>query len=289
MKKKLIVILFGIVALALGSFSTIFSVSDTPELTTISPQLTPTQTQQELRCFDSSGVQPIDNQGVLSVLVWNIYKQNRANWQKELEELSAQAQLLLLQEARLDATLKQWIESNGWNGNQVNAFKAFDEASGVLNLAKVLPTRACGYVEKEPWLQLPKSGIYATYPLSNGQTLATVNLHAVNFTLGVAEYQNQLDTLAQAVAAHQGPLIIAGDFNSWSETRMATMRAALQSLGVQEVMFSPDLRTEFVTGLPLDHLFYRGLILQSAQVTETDASDHNPLSARFLLPSLSEQ
>ncbi len=49
-----------------------------------------------------------------------------------------------------------------------------------------------------------------------------------------------------------GPVIVAGDFNSWSEARMALLSIQLASVGLQEVRFSPDNRTTFINYLPLD-------------------------------------
>jgi endonuclease/exonuclease/phosphatase (EEP) superfamily protein YafD len=215
--------------------------------------------------------------------VWNIYKQNREGWSEELSRLSSDAQLLLLQEASLNTGLKQWLSEQGWEGNQVNAFKVMGESAGVINLARTTPNLACGYTEMEPWLRLPKSGIYARYPLSNGQELAVVNLHAVNFTYGTNEYQLQLQALANELSQHTGPIIVAGDFNSWSEERMTVMKQVLTSLGLNEVSFSPDNRVRFISGLPLDHVFYRGLKLENAKAPESDASDHNPLLLSFSL------
>jgi len=215
--------------------------------------------------------------------VWNIYKQNREGWSEELSRLSSDAQLLLLQEASLNTGLKQWLSEQGWEGNQVNAFKVMGESAGVINLARTTPNLACGYTEMEPWLRLPKSGIYARYPLSNGQVLAVVNLHSVNFTYGTDEYQLQLEALANELSQHTGPIIVAGDFNSWSEERMSVMKQVLTSLGLSEVSFSPDNRVRFISGLPLDHVFYRGLKLENAKAPESDASDHNPLLLSFSL------
>lgn len=236
-----------------------------------------------LRCAHASNVESIDNNGDINLLVWNIYKQNRDNWSQELTKYSEDKQLVLLQEASMTAELKEWIKQPFWFGNQVDAFKAFERSAGVLNLSKSLPKLACAYTELEPWLRLPKSAIYATYPLSDGELLAVVNIHAVNFTYGTDEYQRQLGALVAELSKHPGPIIVAGDFNSWSADRMAVMKNALDKLGVQEVSYHPDHRTQFITGLPLDHVFYRGLALIQAEAPESDASDHNPLEVMFRL------
>ncbi|MDF5512591.1 endonuclease/exonuclease/phosphatase family protein, partial [Vibrio parahaemolyticus] len=126
-----------------------------------------------------------------------------------------------------------------------------------------------------------KSALYSEYPLSNGSTLAVANIHAVNFTLGVQAYQQQIDVLVNALTKHQGPVILAGDFNSWNEARWSTLRDIVEKLALQEVVFQPDLRTRFITGRVLDHVFYRGLTLEKAKAPTTDASDHNPLLLGF--------
>ncbi|MGD8173228.1 endonuclease/exonuclease/phosphatase family protein [Vibrio sp. TRT 21S02] len=280
MRKKLLLGLpFMITVVIIWGYQTIFTLSDTPQLTTIESH----SELPSLNCYHNPAPVTIDESGVINLLVWNIYKQNRDNWQQALEQYSSNKQLVLLQEASMTSELKQWIAQRGWNGNQVDAFKAFDVSAGVLNLAPELPVKACAYTELEPWLRLPKSALYATYQLSDGQQLAVVNIHGVNFTYGTTEYQRQLDSLVAALNEHTGPIIVAGDFNSWSEQRLQVLKQALSGLKLTEVKFSPDHRVEFLTGLPLDHVFYKGLSLKTAEAPVSDASDHNPLLVQFSL------
>ena len=278
-KKHLLILPIVVLAAVIGGFQLTFSLPKQPQLSTISQS----GEDVSLRCAHASQVESIDNDGDINLLVWNIYKQNRDNWSQELTKHSDDKQLVLLQEASMTPELKEWMKQQLWFGNQVDAFKAFERSAGVLNLSKSLPKLACAYTELEPWLRLPKSAIYATYPLSDGQVLSVVNIHAVNFTYGTDEYQRQLGTLVDELSKHQGPIIVAGDFNSWSADRMAVMRSALDTLGVKEVSYRPDHRTQFITGLPLDHVFYRGLTLIKAEAPESDASDHNPLEVMFRL------
>lgn len=233
-------------------------------------------------CYkDKAIAQPIDDDGHLGVLVWNIYKQNEDNWQKALTQYAQKSQLMMLQEASLSDEFKAWIEKQSWGASYVSAFKVFDVGAGVLNLANQMPKTACAYTAVEPWILLPKSGLYASYALSNGQTLAAINVHAINFTIGTEEYTEQIQALEEALAKHKGPVIMGGDFNTWSEDRMMELTSLVDELGLQEVNFTPDNRRLFVNGLPLDHLFYRGLKLIKAHSPVTDASDHNPLLAEF--------
>ncbi|WP_194437122.1 endonuclease/exonuclease/phosphatase family protein [Vibrio fluminensis] len=279
-KRELIGLPVVAIAATVMAYHSIFTLPDSAKVSTLSPSV---QTP-ELACYNNPKATAIDHQGQLNVLVWNIYKQNRTNWQSALEYLSQDKQLLLLQEASMTPELRQWIDHGKWSGNIVDAFKAFDTKAGVLNLAHELPQKACAYTEMEPWLRLPKSAIYATYPLSSGQSLAVVNIHAINFTYGTEEYHRQLGSLATVLAKHSGPMIIAGDFNSWSEERLRVMKSLLEKLKVKEATYQPDHRKQFINGLPLDHLFYRGLVLEKAKAPTSDASDHNPIEVYFRLP-----
>ncbi|MGF1719813.1 endonuclease/exonuclease/phosphatase family protein [Vibrio kyushuensis] len=285
MKQKYLLYLTLILGL-LGTFSligtiasySIFNVSETPSVTNLSSEST-----LKLQCHQETSVTAIDNNGQLDVLVWNIYKQNRLNWHEALTAFSQSAQLILLQEASMTESLKGWVLDKGWQGNQVEAFKAFDVSSGVLTIAASSPALACAYLELEPWLRLPKSALYSLYQLSNGEMLAVVNIHAVNFTYGVGEYHHQLEVLAKELTQHEGPIILAGDFNSWNEERVAELNQVVEFLGLEAATFSPDHRKQFVNGLALDHVFYRGLSLKTAEAPLSDASDHNPLLVSFSL------
>lgn len=280
MKKRYWILPILLSAIGISAFFSIFTIPSQPELVTISHN----QQGEPLLCYQNPKPQVLDQDGQINLLVWNIYKQNRPNWQAALADFSAPQQLLLLQEANMNEAFKAWISQYGWDGTQTRAFEAFGEAAGVINLAKVMPAMACAYTQLEPWLRLPKSAIYARYRLSNQQELAVVNLHAVNFTYGTQEYQEQIAALLDELRSFAGPVIVAGDFNSWSEARMALLSAALTEIGLQAVVFESDNRTTFINGLPLDHVFYRGLILKKAEAPQSDASDHNPLLVSFRLP-----
>lgn len=235
-------------------------------------------------CIEISTLTPIDNQGQLRVLSWNIYKQNNAGWDMTLLDILQRTELSLLQEVSLSPSFINWLQQLDWFGQQASAFEVFDKSSGVFNLSKMLPKKVCAIFETEPWLQLPKSALFASYPLSSGDSLWVVNIHAVNFTVGTEEFEQQLLELEQAVEQHTGPIVFAGDFNTWSEIRLSKVEQVMQTLGLVEVEFSPDDRTKFaITGQPLDHIFYRGLSLKKAEVLTTSASDHQPLWVEFSL------
>ncbi|MBE8605173.1 endonuclease/exonuclease/phosphatase family protein [Vibrio sp. OPT10] len=277
MFKKTIIVIAVLITLVVASFHLIFVIPQKPNLVTSSYSTS----NDTYSCYQNSLPKSIDISDGLSLIVWNIYKQNRNNWQNELNQLTEGSDLVLLQEARMTKELSQWVTSGQWGSTRVNAFEVFEQSAGVLSLATHLPIEACAYTHEEPWLQLPKSALWSRYQLSNGEELAVINIHAVNFTFGTEDYKAQLKSLTDNLQKYRGPVIFAGDFNSWSEARFAVLKEALEKVGLTEVVFDPDNRTQFMTGLVLDHVFYRGLEVEKAKAPITDASDHNPMRVTF--------
>ncbi|GEA59522.1 endonuclease/exonuclease/phosphatase family protein [Vibrio comitans] len=249
--------------------------------------ITDTEAESAFQCtaFEQSG-KAIDDEGRIDVLVWNIYKQNKDDWQSELTKLLNGKQLGLLQEVSFTDEFKAWLYQLNWVGQQVKAFESFDVSAGVFNITQVYPIRACAQLDAEPWIQIPKSALFATYPLSNGEVLAVGNLHGINFTFGTEAYSKQLKLLASKLEQHNGPVILGGDFNTWSDARLEQLTQIMSSANLEEVVFEPDQRTEFMGGHVLDHIYYRGLNLKKAEAPTSDASDHNPMLASFSIAEI---
>ncbi|MBL4830148.1 MAG: endonuclease/exonuclease/phosphatase family protein [Aliivibrio sp.] len=280
MRYKNSLLLFALIVISASAvFQWVFTVPKQAQLINIEPS-----SAYGGRCYQSTNKleMAIDVDDEVSLLVWNIYKQQGDNWAAELSRLSKKAQLILLQETSLTSELKQFISESRFIAKSVRAFDAFETSTGVLNLSTSPPQSICAYIDVEPWLTLPKSALLAYYRLSNNRVLAVVNIHAINFTFGTKEYQKQLMQLSQILVKHQGPMIVAGDFNSWSESRLQQLKSKMSLLGLIDVQFTPDYRRRFVlNNMALDHVFYRGLTLKKAEAPLSDASDHNPMSVVF--------
>jgi endonuclease/exonuclease/phosphatase (EEP) superfamily protein YafD len=109
------------------------------------------------------------------------------------------------------------------------------------------------------------------------------NVHAVNFSFGTAEFRIQMRQLTDILVAHDGPLIVAGDFNTWSLLRMSLVRDILvDRLKLEKVAFE-TARTSRAFRRPLDHAYYRGLRVVERWTEASETSDHNPLWVEFAL------
>ncbi|MCE0556678.1 endonuclease/exonuclease/phosphatase family protein [Motilimonas sp. E26] len=215
------------------------------------------------------------------LIVWNIYKYQAPQWQATLDKLSKNADLLLLQEAKGNKEINQYWLTRGWYGELANAFQIGDSTFGVQTLAKVMAQKVCVNLTAEPYIRFPKSTLAVTYPWQGSDLpLLVINIHGINFTLGTETLKAQLSPLLRAVDAHKGPVIVAGDLNTWSQDRIDLVERSFIALGLRSVNLEPDHRLR-VMGMPLDHVYFRGLNVERAFSSLDPGSDHQPLIMMF--------
>jgi endonuclease/exonuclease/phosphatase (EEP) superfamily protein YafD len=208
---------------------------------------------------------------------WNLHKQQDLGWREELLRLSERSDLLLLQEAALTPELRGVLDDGRYTWILASAF-AFDGTDyGVVIAARARPTFFCTGRAFEPLTGIPKSYLVARFRVEGRErTLAVATLHAVNFTLDLAAYDEELDALGAVLAAHDGPIALAGDFNTWNEARERRVDSLATRLGLESIAFAPDERSRFL-GRPADWAFARGADVLGSETREVTASDHNPL------------
>ncbi|MGT3030642.1 endonuclease/exonuclease/phosphatase family protein, partial [Salmonella enterica] len=158
--------------------------------------------------------EPLSSEERIRILVWNIFKQQRAEWLSVLKNYGKDAHLVLLQEAQTTPELVQFATANYLAADQVPAFVLPQHPSGVMTLSAAHPVYCCPLREREPILRLAKSALVTVYPLPDTRLLMVVNVHAVNFSLGVDVYSKQLLPIGDQIAHHSGPVIMAGGFYS---------------------------------------------------------------------------
>ncbi len=218
----------------------------------------------------------------LSILSWNVQKGADEGWLADLKRLGTGRQLVLLQEALL--TPKMHDTQTGqlfWSfapGYSTEAFR-----SGLLMFSGVAPDIVCRLQILEPWLGSPKATGAALFAIpGRAHGLLVVNLHAVNFSFGLSDFERQLTQINQLLRAVNGPAVVVGDFNTWRNGRLKKMKKLMSGAGLREVSFPVDKRVRFF-GLPLDYIWARGLRRESSFTEAVMTSDHNPLMATFRL------
>jgi len=172
-----------------------------------------------------------------------------------------------------------WSYSFGFQTNNYN--------SGLMTLSSVQPDLICSLQSKEPWLRSPKVASITRFQINPKELpLLLVNIHQINFTLGTKAFSNQLEEVLTILKTHEGPIILSGDFNTWSQPRFDILNQLTQELELSPTNFSPDFRKE-TFGHRLDHFLTRGFDIIRSHTTEVDTSDHNPMTITLSLKDTS--
>ena len=243
---------------------------------------------------------------VFSLLNWNIEKGNSPEWIEDLSGLADEAGVLLFQEAALDPKVSRLGLPVGFSQHQYFAagYRQGETHTGVLTVSPWAAGDHCALTAWEPWLGTPKATGITRFLLAddgkNGlnprmdaiadsveqlhdpgivvgkKILMIVNVHAVNFAVGLEAYAEQFEEIGEVIGAHDGPLIVAGDFNTWSVERQAWLDTFADLHQLHAVEFEPDRRTT-IFSRPIDHIYSRGLVIVDARAVPVGSSDHNPL------------
>ena len=229
----------------------------------------------------------------IRVVTWNAQKGASDRFTPDLVRLvvTEGPDLVFLQEARDDLLTTRRI-----GGHFASSWRypwPDGTVIGLLTLSKVPPIRIVPIPSRhrEFLLTAPKLSLATEYPLASGGTLLAINVHLLAFerwsTAGIGAQMEDLRVLMQA---HAGPIVLAGDFNTWSEQRLALVKATIDAVGLEEVTDFPPGRStadndwgflNWLFGvderLPLDRVYYRGFAHHSAKVLPFDSSDHRAL------------
>ena len=227
------------------------------------------------RHVTDSGLDP----HAIRMISWNIHKQADPGWQRDLRNFGERNDLVLLQETVLDPPLRDVIDAEGFRWVMASSFLESGIDIGVLTASRIAPVANCTQRVVEPLLRIPKSAVISWFPLAGRrETLAIVNVHAINFSLSLGAFRAQFDAIGDALEGHEGPLIVAGDLNTWTDARVDAVRALARRLHLTEVRFATDRRSHFF-GHELDHIYTRDLATVASLATAVTSSDHNPVAA----------
>ena len=222
----------------------------------------------------------------IAFLDWNIYKERRVGWERDLLRLTEEKDIIVLQEASFTEQLLQLLKVKQFFWNFNSAFRYKGVETGVLTASRLKPHGSCGMRYNEPVIIFPKTIIVSRYPISGSlEQLLVANIHGINITLGIEAYQKQFDALQVVLEKHKGPLVLVGDFNNWNDRRTGVVDLLAEKLSLRVLAFDGGGRTRFFDK-PVDQVLFRGLEPVAHTVHVVISSDHNPISVTFRLESL---
>lgn len=214
----------------------------------------------------------------IRLLTWNIHKQEDAGWEQDLARFATATDVLLLQEVTLTDPLRDVLGKAGLRWVMASSFIYNDADIGVVTASRAGTVAHCTQRVTEPLLRLPKSSVVTWLPLKgSSKTLAVANVHSINFSLTLDAYEEQFEGVARALSEHDGPVILAGDLNTWTQSRLVALQNVAARLRLTEIPFSQGRSLFF--GREVDHILVRGLAVEAAAAIPVESSDHNPVFA----------
>ena len=235
----------------------------------------------------------------ITIVNWNAQKGKSPQFASDLQLILEREQpdIVFLQEARVDLLEPEKMGgyfAEGWSYPWPGG-----KTVGVLTLSRVPPVRAERIPTKyrELGVTAPKVSLVAEYPLPNGEKLLSLNVHLLNFEVwSTKKITHQLEDLKKIMAAHEGPIVMAGDFNTWNQKRLDLVKDITREVKLKEVTDFPEGRTTGDTrsewwnkalgvdkDLPLDRVFFTGFDPSAARVLDYESSDHWPILVKLEL------
>lgn len=214
----------------------------------------------------------------IQILTWNVLKFKRPNSFTDFAYLSNQADVAFIQEATHSIDLQNKTAQNvamDWT-----FFKSFCRdygATGVQTGSRYQQVQAEALLAPavEPIVNTPKVTGFSVVEIS-GYKVLLINVHGLNANKGL-DFEKHMDQISNVAAKFEGPIIWAGDFNTWNPLRLAYLKNKAEALGMTLLVPETDKRK-----LQLDHILVRGFKANSIKILDNYvSSDHWPVIAEL--------
>ncbi len=215
-----------------------------------------------------------------SVITWNVHKLSDDQLMPDLVNLAHNADIIFIQEAMHEASLQNELATKfnkhfSFHKSFCNASK---KATGVMTASRYEMNNSITIVspDTEPFTFTPKVSGYSVIEIPEVGKVHLINTHALNFNTG-SKFERQIDHLAEFIKTLDGPVIWAGDFNTWTRGRKDHLFETAANLGFTRLKPLVDKRI-----LKLDHVLSRGLeVVDINLLNNYKSSDHLPIKVTF--------
>jgi endonuclease/exonuclease/phosphatase (EEP) superfamily protein YafD len=178
----------------------------------------------------------------LTLVTWNVAKNIENN--VEIERLIADysPDVLMIQEGlsrscdNFGPSFRQCLFAPSWKRTDTDIYTGVQTLSR-FRLENPIHVESPG---REGFLFTPKTSLVSFMDLPDGRSLMLVNVHMLNF-VPTRELKKNLDVVHECVRDHDGPLIIGGDFNTWSNARLKAVREFAHRLDMVEALALNEL------------------------------------------------
>jgi endonuclease/exonuclease/phosphatase (EEP) superfamily protein YafD len=161
----------------------------------------------------------------LTLVTWNVAKNVAGNAEINRLVTDYAPDILLIQEGISTAcdvfgpSFQQCLFAPSWKKTEPDIYTGVQILSR-FRLENPIPVESPA---REGFLFTPKTSLISLMDLPDGRSLMLVNVHMLNF-VPVSELENYLAEVRVYAGSHEGPLIVGGDFNTWSNARLKAVR-----------------------------------------------------------------
>jgi len=236
-----------------------------------------------IKAFGRPSVTALSRPNV-SVLSWNVYKGRKDVFFRDFQALAAGRDLVMLSEGTDGASVKPALDRlpMAWTMG-INFFMRDMVGTGLIT-GSYAQAQRIGYTrtdDLEPFVKSPKVILLTIYKHAASRTdLLVMNIHGINW-VNSAKFEEQIRSVENVIAKHQGPILFAGDFNVKNPERMAILNKVLMPYGLKRAPWS-NARPE----KQLDDAFLRGFNVRTARLIYEvrDVSSDHPALDLDLIP-----
>ena len=274
-----------------------------------------------LTFFEKSETTEVTEKYRYQLLLWNLYrfqnmKSARSKEEKDFFERLTKSDFLVFQEVKwplqspLRSTIDDYLTTENFNFlgltypvQENGYFFPNDYGLGIGTLSKKEPLEWKAFISENPERtgdvfagnmvtgRRHKNALWATFPVKNhkgaNKNLLIINIHNL-VSRSINSQQDLINKSVKRIKEHDGPVMFAGDFNTWSFFGEATgpLIRATESVGLKKINFSSPVT--FLSGsinFQMDHLFVKGLHIIPGSVIpmKVNLSDHPPVFFEFCL------
>jgi len=238
----------------------------------------------------------LHNNSTIDLLSWNIHKEgNKKQWIRDIlnTDCTKSPDIILFQEASLNTGLKHVLKVKNINWKFLPNIIKDNTYSGVLTASNSFGKNVISLtsVGKEPITETPKVILITSHISRSGNTIILANVHGLNF-VSIGKFKDQIRHLYDELLVFKNhPIIITGDFNTWSSERVSILEQYFSELNLQEELIinitTPPWYVWTLTTvehIPLDRFYYdpnKLSIISSEALDCVGSSDHKPIYIKF--------
>lgn len=219
---------------------------------------------------------------VIDVAIWNVWKGSGGKlFLDEYHRLIKGRHVLMLQEVLLTLKALGNFAPGGFSASHGATYRRRDGLrDGVMTVAIAAPSDVaqrilCG--SPEPFLKTTKATLITMFQVEGMRSrLCVVNTHA-KLVRRPSTAVREIERVLSKIADHKGPILFAGDFNTFSKTYIQEVDRIMATIGLERVALEADPRTATTA---LDQIYVREMKVIRARVeTSYLHSDHFPITA----------